>query len=203
MYHDGNNSKNSVWSAEDTEFAFSGRVEWLAHGEWKNLADWDGFRDEGSGVVVGGAFNWQKSEFGTATVETENFSVTADVDADFGGGSIGGAIIYRSLNTDATSTELDQWGAFVRGGVFVTDDWEVFGQYEWADLETAGVEDLSVLTIGATKFFAKHTLKWQNDVGYAFNSVGAGFASDGAGWRTDTASEDGQVVIRSQLQLLF
>jgi hypothetical protein len=46
-------------------------------------------------------------------------------------------------------------------------------------------------------------LKWQTDFGYGFDSVDSMFAQSGAGWLPDSPNEDGQIVIRSQMQLLF
>lgn len=215
MFHDGNNSRNTAWSVEDTEYAFSGRVEWLASGEWKNLADYSSFKDEGTGVVVGGGVNYSKQEFGTGSnlpspdfnnAEVENFSFTADVTVDFGGASVAGAVVYRNLQTDTGSPgdlDLSQLGFFIRGGYFIADDWELYAQYEWGDLDISGIDDLSVFTIGATKYWAKHALKWQTDFGYGLNSVASSWAQDSTGWRTDAADQDGQIVIRTQIQLLF
>ena len=222
MAHDGNNSKNTPWSTEDTEgLALSGRAEWLAFGEWKNIADYDSFKDEGSSLLIGAAVNWSKSEFGTGDGviipgpggvpsdttpndrEVNNLGLTADVTWELGGASIAGAIMYRRLETDATGATADQIGFLIRGGLFVTEEWELYAQYEWADQDTAGLADLSVATVGVTKFWAKHNLKWQSDVGYGFDTITSTLASDSAGWRTDTTGEDGQIVVRSQIQLLF
>jgi hypothetical protein len=216
MYHDGNNSKNTAWSVEDTEYAFSGRVEWLANGEWKNLMDYDSFKDEGAGLVIGGAVNYSVQEFGTTFAagppatgnnnEVQNLGLTVDATIDFGGASLAGAFIYRNLKTDTGSPadiDRDQLGFLIRGGFFLTDDWEMYGQYEWGDADTTNVEDLSVVTIGATRYWARHNLKWQSDIGYGINEVASTWASDAAGWRTDASGNDGQLVIRSQLQLLF
>jgi hypothetical protein len=97
---------------------------------------------------------------------------------------------------------MDQDGIMIRGGVFISDQWELYGQYEWGDLDTS-VEDLSVFTVGATKSWAKHSLIWQTDIGYAFNNVSSSWSSTGAGWRTDAPDTDGQIVLRSQIQLVF
>ena len=97
----------------------------------------------------------------------------------------------------------DQIGFLLRGGFFIAEDWELYGQYEWADSDVAGAEELSVLTIGVNKYWDKHNLKWQTDIGFGLNEVAAVFASDGAGWRTDPAGDEGQVVFRTQIQLLF
>lgn len=208
MYHDGNRTPNTAWSAEDTEYAFTARAEWLASGEWKNFLDYNSFKDEGAGFLLGAAVNYSVQEFGTTTndAEVENFGFTVDATADFGGGSVAGAFVYRNLQTDTGAPgdlDNDQFGFLVRGGLFITDDWELYAQYEWGDVDTTGIEDLSVITIGASKYWAKHSLKWQTDFGYALDEIAATWAQEGAGWRTDTAGEDGQIVIRSQFQLVF
>jgi hypothetical protein len=91
----------------------------------------------------------------------------------------------------------------IQGGVFVADQWEVFARYEWSDFDSAGVSDLSVVTVGVIRFFNGNNLKWTTDVGVGLNPVASEFAATALGWRADAPGEDGQVVVRSQLQLLF
>ena len=71
------------------------------------------------------------------------------------------------------------------------------------DAPFLSVEDLSVITVGVNKYWNKHALKWTTDVGFGLNQVDPVFAASGAGWRGDVADEDGQIVFRSQLQLMF
>ena len=212
MVHDGNNSRNTSWSTEDTEFAFSARGEWLAMGEaFKDLEMYDGFRGGATGLVIGGAMNYSKGEFGTGSNlpppdfnnnEVDNIGLTADATWLANGWSVAGAVMWRTLDPQ-TGDSLDQLGLLIRGGYFLTDDWELYGQYEWADSDIDGVEDLSVITVGVTKYWDKHNLKWQADIGYGLNEVASVFAQDGAGWRADPTGDDGQIVFRTQIQLLF
>ncbi|HWB20291.1 MAG TPA: porin [Phycisphaerales bacterium] len=217
MYHDGSvNGVNSgsggtAWSQEDTEYAFSARFEWLAAGNWKQTEDYSGFRGDETTILIGTAINWQKQEYGTGNNllfpdynnnEIENFGFTIDASIEGSGWNVNGAFVYRSLDP-ASGSSLDQYGFVIRGGYFITDDIELYASYEWADADIDGVDDLSVITIGGTKYFAKHNLKWQSDIGFGLNEVNAIWAADGAGWRADGPDADTQVVIRSQLQLLF
>jgi hypothetical protein len=209
---DGAGTSNTAWSVEDTEYAFTGRGEVVLIGDLPSTADDIGFRDMQTALLLGGGVLWQRAEFGTGSnqpapdfnnSELETLTVTGDITFKTGGGSIAGAVIYRMLDTDATGAEADQVAFVARGGFFVTDDIELYGMYEWGDLDTSGVEDLSVLTVGVTKYFAKHDLKWQSDIGFGFNEVQSDWAVDSAGWRADGVDQDGQLVIRSQFQLLF
>jgi len=192
--------------AADTEYSLTARAEALLNGTWDQFNDLPSFKGDSFGFLVGGALHYQEGEFGTAADELEVFQWTVDGSLEFGGANIFGYFVGRHL--ESTTVDLDQFGAVLQGGVFVTEDWEVFGRYEWGDLDIG--EDLNLVTIGATKYFSGHQLKWTTDVGYGLDEVssmwGGGFIGGGAdptGWRTDAADEDGQIVIRSQLQLLF
>lgn len=203
MYSDGQRSNNTSWSTEDTEYAFSARGEWLAIGEeFKSNDQYNGFRGTTPGLVLGAAINYQSGEYGTDTNdnETTNFGLTADATYLASGWSVAGAVFYRKLDPQ-TGESANQTGFLIRGGYFFSDSIELYGQYEWASADIDGVDDLSVLTIGVNKYFDKHNLKWQTDIGYSFNELSSVFASDGAGWLAD--SEDGEVVFRTQFQLLF
>jgi hypothetical protein len=203
-------SDNTPWQLEDTEYAFTARGELLLSGDWKAFDDFSGWRGGGNAFLLGAAVHYQVDEFGTsgpnpyngATTEVEALHFTADASAKFDGIGLYGAVVYRNLDM-AAGTDLDQYGFVIQGSIFLTDEWEAFARYEWGDADTAGVEDLSVITVGANRYWAKHNLKWQTDIGFGLNPVRSIWSTSSAGWRSDPAGEDGQLVLRSQIQLLF
>lgn len=207
MYFDGNRTANTGWQVPDTEWgAVGGRFEYLFAGEWKNMNDYDGWRGQGNTIMAGVATGYQKGEYGTTVTDPEvgNFGLTFDVTAKFNGWSLSGAFAYRNLDPNGPGATADQVGFYVQGGFFIHDDLEIYARYEWADADSAAVlNDLSVATLGVTKFFDRHNLKWQTDIGYGFDPVSAAFAQSSAGWLEDSPNEDGQFVLRSQFQLLF
>ena len=98
----------------------------------------------------------------------------------------------------------------VQGGYYLNDDWELYGRFEYGDDDVDNAEELMILTLGANRYYAGNNIRWSTDVGFAFDEVSAtwgtgylGAGGTGAGWRTDAADDDGQFVVRSQLQLLF
>ncbi len=207
----GLQTNSQPWSDEDTEWAFAARAEYLALGSRESIEDDVAFKDLPEALLFGAAVAWQMDEFGTGSnlpdpdfnnAETENLSLTADATLKMHGFSIAGAFFYRLLDTDALGLSLDQYGVVVRSGIFLTDSIELYGMYEWGDLDTSA-DNLNIATIGISKYWSRHALKWQSDVGYAFESVDSSWAVNSAGWRPDSADEDGQIVIRSQLQILF
>jgi hypothetical protein len=209
-FSDGLGGANTPALAYDTEWAFTGRGEIMFAGTWDQFNDFTSWRGEEFGLMVGAAAHYQDMEYGTpAGPEVTTLGLTADVSIEFGGANLYGAFVYTDFDDDA-ALDFNPWGAIVQGGFFLTDDWELFGRFEWADSDDATSEDLMIATIGVNKYWNKHGLKWTTDVGYGFDAVesfwvsGSGNGAERAGWRADASDEeDGQFVIRTQLQLLF
>ncbi len=201
MYHDGFGTSNTLALAEGTEFALAGRVEWLAAGEWGQFKEFTSWEGEAFAFLLGGAIHYENEEYGSPTgPEEETFACTIDGSLKFGGAHAFAAIVGRHLDV----ADADQYGIVVQGGYFfVPDEWEAYVRYEYGDLDLAGQSDLNVITVGVNRYFVKHALKWTTDVGFAFDEISSDWATRSAGWREDSPGEDGQVVLRSQLQVLF
>jgi hypothetical protein len=206
-FYDGIETANTGWQNEDTEYAFTARGEFLAMGDWKGIEDDSGWKGGDNVLMFGAAVAYQNDEYGTTSDgEVSNLGLTADVTWKSSGWSVAAGLMYRHLESDTGSPadlDLDQLGFVLRGGFFIQEDLELYAMYEWGDLDIDDVEELSVITFGVTKYWDKHNLKWQNDIGFGLDEVASEWASEGAGWRADPAGEDGQVVFRSQFQLLF
>lgn len=203
MISDGAGTRNTAALVEDTEIAFTGRVEWLAQGNsWGQFKDFTSFNGEETAILVGGGVHYQNGEYGTGLTEVERIALTGDVSLEFGGANVFAAVIWNSL--DSVAIDMEQLGVVVQGGVFFNDDWEGFARFEWSDWDGgAAVEDLTVVTVGVNRYFSGHQVKWTTDIGFGIEEVSAPFASGGVGWRGDAVGDDGQIAVRSQLQLLF
>ncbi len=199
----------------DTEMSITVRAEGLLAGAWDQFNQLPSTRGQPFACKLGGAIHWQQNEFGPAapSPKPEIFQWTIDASVKGDGWNIFSYFVGRHLDDVSglgLPNSLDQYGFVLQGGYFVTDEWEVFGRYEWGSDDIPGNSDLSLLTFGANRYFHGHKLKWQTDVGVGFEPVagtwGSGLLGTGgslADWRTDAAGEDGQVVLRSQLQMLF
>lgn len=186
---------------QSNEYAFSGRAEVLLGGEWAQYSDFESWNGEEPMYVIGAAAHYQDGEYGTADDEMELFQWTVDGSFEFGGGNLYAAFIGNHI--ESSTVDRDEFGFLIQGGIFLADDWELMARYEWGDMDTDGVDELSVITIGVNKFWYKHGLKWTTDLGFGLNEVNAAWGGAGRGWRGDTVDEDGQIVLRSQLHLLF
>jgi hypothetical protein len=221
-YNDGARTGNLTALNADTEYAFTGRLEFLFSGTWGQFDDFTSPPGDEQGVMVGVAGHYQKGEYGfTSTTgfnESEVYILTADVSLEFGGGNIYAAVTYLDNDTESVSglTDVDtgELGFLVQGGLYLNDEMELFARYEYADVDRTGFDDLSIMTVGLNWYFAGHNAKWTTDIGYAFDQVptagglvGGGVHEDGniSNWRGDepVTGDDGQIVFRTQWQILF
>jgi len=203
--NNGAKSLGATALSTGTEFAFAARAETLAFGgTWAQFSEFRAPLARHAGVLTGVAFFYEKNNAAAATPDDERFAVTADLTVESERGEVFASVIWNHVDPgDPGSSSMSQLGVVIHGGVFVTDHWGVFARYEWSDFDSAGVADLSVVTVGVIRFFNGNNLKWTTDVGVGLNPVASEFAASSLGWQADAPGKDGQVVVRSQLQLLF
>jgi hypothetical protein len=188
-----------------TDFAFAARAETVVlGGTWKQFSELRGPRAAHDGALIGAAIFYQKNNASAADPNDERFAVTADVLTELRHMDVFASFIWNQVDPGAPgSPSMSQLGAVIQGGVRLTDNWELFARYEWSDFDSAGVADLSVVTVGVVRYYNGNSLKWTTDVGVGLNPVASVFAAPSLGWQVDAPGENGQVVVRSQLQLLF
>ncbi len=199
---DGIRMQNTAWQAEDTEYALMGRIEWMPigtkWGEWTNAI---AFPEAEEQLMFGGGIAHQTGEYGTGLDEMEITRWTLDANYKTDGFSVFAMILGN--HSESTTVDTDEYGFVIQSGVFVADDVQIFGRYEWGDADTLTTEDLSIITAGFTKFWHGHGMKWTNDVGFGLNEVTSYYANSATGWQADAAGKDGQIVFRSQFQWGF
>ncbi|MCH8212344.1 MAG: hypothetical protein IIB99_13360 [Planctomycetes bacterium] len=200
-FSDGIRTGQTVWATPTTDFAFTGRAEYLVSGTWDQFSDFTSPAGDEQGIMIGGAIHYQESEDDSLVLaDVDVLVLTADISAEFGGANLFAAFIYTDIDVASLPT-VNPLGFLVQGGVALSDDWEAFARYEFSDFDVTGIEDLSLITFGVTRYFAGHNAKWTTDVGIGLDDVV--FAPEITGLRTDVPGEDGQIVIRSQIQLVF
>lgn len=201
--------QTSPWNEADVVgTAVTGRVDYLVAGDWSRNSDFQAWTGSGPDsellLVVGGGGHYQHGDWHSSGAdEGEVVRWTADVLTKYRGVSVFAAVIGNHVSNLDLGPDLNQYGLLLEAGWFVCDDLELLARYEWGDSDVAGESDLSIITVGFNRFFARHRLKWSTDVGFGLNPVAATWAAPGAGWRADSPGDSSQVVVRSQLQLLF
>ena len=214
-----------------TQWAFTGRAEYMAFGNWGQFDDMTSMRGEGSGLLIGAGLNWQRGgqqDGAAATPANANadanfFSWTLDATWDLGGANIYGAWVMNSTySIPGGLGSQNTYGIVLQGGYFITDTVELFARWEWMNTQNNGSQATNdvatnnatdafvnnIGTIGANWYISGKNVKWTTDFGVSWNPVTFQtglFGQDiaGADYRTEGANGGGQIVIRSQLQLLF
>lgn len=186
----------------DDLWTFASRVQWEAKGKGKRFKDFTSWKDGEVAVLVGGGISFiDEDRDGTDNKDAMTTRATVDVSAEFGGSNISAAFVSNSMERPA-NTDRDQLGFMIQGGVFVAEDIEVVGRFEWGDSDN-NEEELTLVTIGVNRYLDKHDAKFTVDLGFALNEVGDTWASTDTGWLLDEAGKDGQILLRTQFQLLF
>lgn len=199
---------NQAALRQDTEFAATGRFEWLVAGNWRQFQDFSSAQTDAFGLMAGVAVHHEQGEangvFSFAQNETPWTVYTADVSAEFGGANLFASFTHHYF--DRGGGDFRIWGAVIQGGVFVLPKWELFLRYEHGWWEFEGDDnfaDLSLATAGWNYYFNGHALKLTTDFGVAFDQVELLWDSDIAGLRKEVDDAEPQIIIRTQFQLLF
>ncbi|MFO0827968.1 MAG: hypothetical protein U0572_07430 [Phycisphaerales bacterium] len=219
--------------------AITGRAELKLAGNWKQLESQQSWRgDEMSAMVgLGAYYQWGQISTDSNPQSTDgvkrggdNYGITLDGTVGFGGFNVTGGLFYFQNNSPADPTgplylfggngpDSTGYGAFIQGGFFLTESFELALRYEYGDVGDLGaigaatgnvlaINNLeSILQVSGNWYFAKNRAKWQTDVGYSFDSLGI-FAANGNGWLPDTTNasgggEDGQWLIRTGVTVSF
>ncbi len=187
--------ENQIWS-------FSARAEWLLEGKFKEFKDFTSFPEDDDATMIGLGVLYLDRELDAASDEdSQSYRATLDYSKEWEGENLFVVGVFERLTEDGQGP-ADRFGFLVQGGVFVTDKLELIGRYEWAKTDD-GRPDLSVISAGFNYYFMEHSLKLTGDIGYGLNEVSGFFDSTGTGWRRDRTGDDGQVVARLQMQLLY
>jgi hypothetical protein len=198
----------------EADWAVTARSELLFAGKWGQFKEFTSPRGADYACMLGLAAHYQQSENtnNPADIDRDTLQYTADVSVLGDGWNFFAAFIgrYTKLKTlGGADPDFNDFGAVVQGGVRVADNTELFARWDalFFDSDRNLAEDnFNFVTAGVTHFFAGHAAKFTADAVYAFEETSTlntlRILSDtGIGLLGDT--EDGEVVLRGQFQLLF
>lgn len=207
---DGFGTRNTTYtSGAEADYALTARAEWKWAGAWDQFNDFTSWRNSDRAGMLGGALHWQSGGETFATADVDMWSITGDVSLEFNGWNLYGAVVWRNTEPEG-GTDADDWGWLVQGGVFFTDKTEGFARFDMVlPDDESGVPDdeYSTLTFGVNHYFLEksHAAKFTADVQWFFDAQSESSSLvpsiEGIGMRS--TSEDGQVTLRLQFQLLF
>lgn len=225
-------ANTTFYSAAEADFGLTARADFLlAGGDWGAFNDFTSFRGNDTfDARIGGAIHWQTAgdtaAFGApgttgqvAVADVDFLLYTVDLSLEGDGWNVFAAFIGSSTDINGTggaaSTDFDNFGGIIQGGVFVADQWELFARWDAIffddDLTTSSGsdDDFHTGTVGFNYYFVpeSHAAKFSADLQWFFNQQEAGTGLGSIAPSQSTAlvpsNEDDEIAIRLQMQLMF
>lgn len=237
-------ARSTNWGDSPTRWSFAGRFQYKISGDWSDFDSFTSKPGDDQAIMIGVAavgqqYNNNENLNNTLYIlggllpvgvntnldGSTVYGLTADVSAKFGGLSLFGAVTWQHydlngrVNGQAFSLDTtNPWGFVLQGGYSLTDQWEVFGRYEYSSSDTGSFSgaiagglipvtvqgpdaQISMITLGVN-YFINSNVKFTADWGINFHDDLTGFEQPVAtGW--DDSRDSDQWVLRAQLQLLF
>ena len=220
-YHDGVQTLNTgfvdsrgttLLGIVNPDFGVAGRAEYKLAGDWKQYDDFTAMGNKADLLVVGAGADY--TEAGDASVLFHTLDVQWEPQA-VNGLSLYAAYVgvYRDFgDPGGLDASPYDFGFLVQGGYMLSEKVEVFGRYDYVNLDpdapgTLGIAangaaagDLHEFTVGCNYFVKGHAAKFTLDLTWLPN--GSPVAASGAGI-VGQASDEDQFLLRGQFQLLL
>jgi hypothetical protein len=196
-----------IGSPQEADWALSGRGEFRIGGNWGRVRDFTSWRGEEFVALIGGAVHAQSGGDTFGTLDRDIFLYTGDVSLKGSGWNAFAAFIGRRTETPAA--RFDDFGLVAQGGIFVTEQTELFGRYDLVmpDGDRPFGSDFGTVTLGANHYIIprSHALKFTGDVMLFLDrqSESASLLGPNTGQGLLASADRGQFVVRLQMQVVF
>lgn len=242
-FTDGIRTANSTFDGDDADYALNARAEFKAMGAgWERFNDFTSWKSaEDVGLLIGAGIAYQDGgstgRSGTfladptdptsitpfkSTAETEILGYT--VDAQLEGQGWNAFASFAGSHVDSGSSKINNFGVVVQGGLFVTDQLELFARWDstfWdndlLDKDGKAISNSHFLTGGVNFYLSPESqaAKVSVDAIYAFETSQDGDTATDASFVGHESvlptgnygllgePKDGELAIRAQLQVVF
>ena len=214
-------------AAGENDFGVTGRFDWLVQGTWDQFADQTSWRGSNTGIKIGAGAHWQtqgdtnpSDNSGGGIVGYDSTDVTFwTVDAQFEGDGWNAFVEYvgHDVDIDATTDiSYTNHGFIAQGGVFVSDQVELYGRYDIIMLDDVLVapgsdDNYQSITAGLNYYLVpeSHAAKFSLDAVFAFDestnidAIYGGLGSNDANTTGLLGLSDSEVAVRAQMTLVF
>jgi len=203
-----------------SDFSITARGEFLLQGSWDQFEDFTSPQGSESGFMIGAAGHFQTGPGDVVGSESDIFAATIDASYEADGWNLFGAFYYSDVDIDGGFNASD-FGVVFQGGVYVTENTEIYARYSHVFLDDAynvnamglatgvnptGEDENAEFALGVNHYIHGHNAKFSLDFVYYLDEATAGLAGT---LGNDTAigrlgdNDDGEVAIRAQMQLMF
>ena len=204
----GTRPANTPALLEDTEFAITSRMEFLLAGSWNQFNDFTSPSDEEFGMLlgIGGHLQYDESNgaFSFSRNEERWFAWTADLSVEWGGANAFVSFVHHYLD-DPSIGQVNVYGVVGQAGAYFSPKFEMYTRFEFGAFDTSAAQfsDLYLITFGGNYYIDGHDIKLTGDIGFGISQIESAWNSDITGWRLESEGAEPQIVIRTQVQLLF
>ncbi len=208
-FSDGFRSANTDFgSVLEADWSLTGRAELLLSGNWKQFKDFTSGRGSDEALMIGAAAHYEVADrVLVGSDEAKTLAYTADISWENDGWNAFASFAGRNIQDalGVSGADLDTFGLVFQGGVYVSDDWEVFARYDEFFNDSAIGDDFATVTFGANNYIHGHAAKFSVDVQWHLDDFAGTFGAVGpsTGLGTLGGAGENEVVIRAQFQLLF
>lgn len=225
-FSDGWRTANTDFnSANEADYALTARVEFQAMStDWTRWDDFTSWRGSDSGLLIGAAVHWETAGETGDTVpgnpnDVDFLLYTLDAAFEGNGWNLYAAFIGSNVDPEF-GRDTDNFGVIFQGGVFVTEQVELFARFDWLSVDekitTPDLDpsDYYFLTGGLNYYISpnSHAAKFTANITYAFeqtNNLPSGLPGLGGAFVPNTSAQvlgdgdDGEISWAAQLQLMF
>jgi hypothetical protein len=209
----------------EADFALNARAEFIAMGNsfdrFNDFTSWRNADSTSLMIGVAGAYETGGKTGAAATgTRSTNFLYTVDASVEGPGWNAFGAIVGNYNKPGAGAPKLNDLGWVFQGGVFVAEQWELFGRYDGIRLDNDRLTAAGggfkrtqhFLTMGANYYISpdSHAAKFTGDVVIALSktanaggTVSPGIGGGDAQTGVLGSQKSAEVTFRLQLQLMF
>lgn len=209
-FSDGRRTQNTPFTSPlEADYALILRVDRAFGDTLRRFRDMTSWRGSDPALLLGGAVVYQQggetfASPGGSTPDRDRVAATADVSIELDGATVFIAGHYRRI--DEVSMTLDDLGLVVQGGLFVSDQVEVYARYEgiWGDTQRGPGHEIHFVTGGVNWYvFARsQVLRISGEFLTAIGGISGSPASASSRFAL-LESEHSQTAVRLQAMLVF
>ena len=203
------NNGNNPWSNNDHGWAVTGRGEWLLKGDWSQFDRIGSSKGETAGMLLGVGGGYLKNQDSDGE---SNWLISGDLSYEADGWNAYGSATWGNNEPAGGGNDRDSFGFEVGAGMYMDDDNELYGRWQWLTPgQGAGAVSakLNIATLGWNHYLAGPNTKLSVDWNWCFsdptlaNSLGAGGGGYTGWWANGAQSNGSQWLLRTQLQISF
>jgi hypothetical protein len=196
-FTDGSQSHNTDFRNTGSNFGLAGRAEYKVFGDWKSYDDFSTMNNKKELLVLGAGADITQNGSDNALLHT------VDAQYELTNGLAFYAAYVGRYSKSGDGDSVYDGGALGQVSYMLDRKWEIFGRYDFIKLDDASVPagaetNVHEITAGMNYYFEGHNAKFTLDAVYLPN--GAPTNQTGIGI---LASDDSEIVLRAQFQLLI